>query len=146
MRLNIMLAVLLIPAISFAQITEQAKVNNTIVALFKGLADLSIEQIRNTSTEDLIILEHGEIWNMDTIVAKLNKLKALNPVRVNSFDFVKTEVRDNTAWVAYHNKATVTINGQKVQYHWLESAVLVKQGNDWKVKMLQSTRLLPKKD
>lgn len=146
MRLNIMLAVLLIPAISFAQITEQTKVNNTIVAMFKGLADLSIEQIRNTSTEDLIILEHGEIWNMDTIVAKLNELKALNPVRVNSFDFVKTEVRDQTAWVAYHNKAIITINGQKVQYHWLESAVLVKQGNDWKVKMLQSTRLLPKKD
>jgi hypothetical protein len=141
-----MLAALLIPAISFAQITEQAKVNNTIVAMFKGLADLSIEQIRNTSTEDLIILEHGEIWNMDTIVAKLNELKALNPVRVNSFDFVKTEVRDHTAWVAYHNKAIVTMNGQKVQYHWLESAVLVKQGNDWKVKMLQSTRLLPKKD
>ena len=146
MRLNIILAALLIPAISVAQISEQARVNNTIVAMFKGLADLSIDQIRNTSTEDLIILEHGEIWNMDTIVAKVNELKALNPVRVNSFDFVKTEVRDNTAWVAYHNKAIITMNGQKVQYHWLESAVLVKQGNDWKVKMLQSTRLLPKKD
>jgi Domain of unknown function (DUF4440) len=141
-----MFAALLIPAISFSQITEQAKVNNTIVAMFKGLADLSIEQIRNSSTDDLIILEHGEVWNMDTIVVKLNEIKALNPVRVNSFDFIKTEVRDQTAWVAYHNKAIITVNGQKVDYHWLESAVLVKQGNDWKVKMLQSTRLLPKKD
>jgi hypothetical protein len=114
--------------------------------MFKGLAELSIEQIRNSSTDDLIILEHGEIWNMDTVVAILNKLKALKPVRVNSFDFIKTEVRDQTAWVAYQNKAIVTINGQKVDYHWLESAVLVKQGNDWKIKMLQSTRLLPKKD
>lgn len=146
MRLTIILAALLIPAISFSQITEQDKVNNTIVAMFKGLADLSIEQIKNTSTDDLIILEHGEIWNMDTVVAILNKLKALKPVRVNSFDFIKTEVRDQTAWVAYQNKAIVTINGQKVDYHWLESAVLVKQGNDWKIKMLQSTRLLPKKD
>ena len=146
MRLILILAVLLIPALSFSQSTEQAKVNNVIVAIFKGLADLSIEQIKNSSTDDLIILEHGEIWNMDTIVAKVNELKTLNPVRVNSFDFVKTEVRDNTAWVAYHNKAIITMNGQKVQYHWLESAVLVKQGNDWKVKMLQSTRLLPKKD
>lgn len=146
MRRIMVLTVLLIPAISFSQITEQAKVNNTIIAMFKGLADLNIEQIRNNSTEDLIILEHGEIWNMDTVVVRLNELKSLNPVRVNSFDFIKTEVRDQTAWVAYHNKAIVTMNSQKVDYHWLESAVLVKQGADWKVKMLQSTRLLPKKD
>jgi ketosteroid isomerase-like protein len=146
MRLILILAVLLIPALSFSQITERAKVNNAIEAMFKGLADLSIEQIKNSSTEDLTILEHGEIWNMDTIVAKVNALKSLNPARVNSFEFIQTEIRDQTAWVTYRNKAIVTMNGKKSEYNWLESAVLVKQGNDWKVKMLHSTRLAPKKD
>jgi hypothetical protein len=38
------------------------------------------------------------------------------------------------------------MNGQKIEYYWLESAVLIKEGNEWKVKMLHSTRISPKKD
>ncbi len=146
MRHTLILAALLIPALSFSQNAEQNKVNNVIVAVFDGLAELSFEKIKKNSTADLIILEHGEIWNMDTIAAKISELKSLNLTRVNSFKFIKTEIIDQTAWVAYDNKAIVTMNGQKIEYHWLESAVLAKEGNEWKMKMLHSTRLLPKKD
>ncbi|HSF46447.1 MAG TPA: nuclear transport factor 2 family protein [Chitinophagaceae bacterium] len=143
MKLTLILAALLIPALSFSQLTEQDKVNNTIKAMFQGLAELSIEQIRNASTHDIVILEHGEIWNMDTIVTRLNALRLLNPVRVNSFEFMQTEIRDQTAWVTYRNKADVTMNGKKSEYNWLESAVLVKKDDGWRVKMLHSTRVPP---
>ena len=146
MRSNMILAALLIPMLSFSQTTEQSKVNDAIIAMFKGLAELSIEQIKNSSTEDLTILEHGEVWNMDTVEAKINEMKLLNPSRVNSFEFIQTEIRDQTAWVTYWNKAYVTVNGNKYEYNWLESAVLVKQGDTWKVKMLHSTRLPQKKN
>ncbi|HLO80297.1 MAG TPA: nuclear transport factor 2 family protein [Chitinophagaceae bacterium] len=146
MRNTLILAALLIPALTFSQNAEQNKVNNTIKAMFDGLSNLSIEQVKNNSTEDLVIFEHGMIWNMDTLSTIINALKDFNPVRVNSFEFLKTEIQGQTAWVAYLNKATVTTNVQKVEYKWLESAVLVKQGNDWKVKMLHSTRLSPKKE
>jgi ketosteroid isomerase-like protein len=145
MRLKIILAALLIPAFSFSQITEQDKVNNTIKAMFQGLAEMNIEQIRNTSTEDIVILEHGEIWNIDTILTKVNAMKLLNPTRVNSFEFMQTEIRGQTAWVTYRNKAIITMAGKDSEKNWLESAVLIKQGNEWKVKMLHSTRLPPKK-
>lgn len=146
MRNTLILAALLIPALSFSQNAEHNKVNNAIVAMFDGLAELSLEKIKKNSTADLMILEHGEIWNMDTIAAKIIELKPLNLTRINSFKFIKTEIIDQTAWVAYDNKAVVTMNGQKIEHHWLESAVLVKKGNEWKVKLLHSTRLSPKKD
>ena len=141
MRSILILSVFLIPALSFSQTAEKDKVNNTIKIMFQGLADLNIEQIRNTSTEDFVILEHGEIWNMDTIAARINEMKLANPTRVNSFEFIQTEIRDQTAWITYWNKAIVTMNGKKSEHNWLESAVLVKQGNDWKVTMLHSTRI-----
>lgn len=143
MRCILILAAFLIPVLGFSQNTEQNKVNKTIEVLFDGLAELSIDKIKQNSTPDLIILEHGEVWNMDTIQLKLNEIKALNPSRVNSFKFLKTEIKDKTAWVAYENKAVVTMNGKNYEYNWLESAVLVKAGNDWKVQMLHSTRLAP---
>jgi hypothetical protein len=146
MRNTLILAALLIPALSFSQNAEQNKVNNTIIAMFDGLTELSLEKIKKNSTADLMILEHGEIWNMDTIAAKISELRALNLTRVNSFKFIKTEIIGQTAWVAYDNKAIVTINGQKIDYYWLESAFLIKEGNEWKIKMLHSTRLSPKKD
>lgn len=146
MRTTLILAALLIPALSFSQNAEQNKVNNTIKAMFDGLAELSMEQIKKNSTADLMILEHGEIWNMDTIANKINELRSHNPSRVNSFKFIKTEITDQTAWVAYENRALVTMNGQKTDYYWLESATLIKEGNEWKVKMLHSTRLSPKKE
>jgi hypothetical protein len=146
MRNTLILAALLIPALSFSQNAEQNKVNNTIIAMFDGLTELSLEKIKKNSTADLMILEHGEIWNMDTIAAKISELRALNLTRVNSFKFIKTEIADQTAWVAYENRALVTMNGQKIDYYWLESAFLIKEGNEWKIKMLHSTRLSPKKD
>lgn len=146
MRNALILTALLIPALSFSQNAEQNKVNNAIVAMFDGLAELSLEKIKKNSTADLMILEHGEIWNIDTIAAWISTVRSLNPVRTNSFEFIKTEIIGQIAWVAYDNKAVVTMNGQKTEKHWLESAVLVKEGNEWKVKMLHSTRLLPKKD
>jgi hypothetical protein len=146
MRNTLILAALLIPALSFSQNAEQNKVNNTIKAMFDGLSELSLEKIKKNSTADLMILEHGEIWNMDTIAAKISELRSLNPTRINSFEFIKTEITGQTAWVAYDNRAIVTINGQKIEYHWLESAFLIKEGNEWKIKMLHSTRLSPKKD
>jgi ketosteroid isomerase-like protein len=146
MRLTLILAVLMFPALAFSQNAEQNKVKNTIKGMFDGLSNLSIEQVKKNSTEDLMIIENGEVWNMDTLSTIINALKDFNPVRVNSFEFLKTEIQGQTAWVAYWNNATVTTNVQKIEYKWLESAVLVKQGNDWKVKMLHSTRLSPKKE
>ncbi len=64
--------------------------------------------------------------------------------RTNNLNFIKTEVKGNTAWVYYNNTAEMTINGKQRNANWLESAVLVKKDKDWKVKLLHSTTVQPK--
>lgn len=146
MKSFLILLTLCIPILTYAQTSEQDKVNNTIVALFDGFAELNIEKVVQNSAPDIIILEHGEVWTRDSIRQKMAFFKSLNPTRVNSLKFLKTEITGNDAWVIYDNRALITINGQKYEYIWLESAVLVRLGNNWKVKMLHSTRLAPKYD
>jgi ketosteroid isomerase-like protein len=52
------------------------------------------------------------------------------------------DVDGNAAWGSYYNEATIRVaDGTVRNVQWLESAVLIKQGNDWKIKLLHSTRI-----
>ncbi len=124
--------------------SEQIKVNQAVIKLFDGIAALDTKMIAQYSTKDFLLLEDGEVWNLDTLANKLAPLKSVSFSRTNRLDFIRTEVEGNSAWVAYNNAADMVVNGQKRNIQWLESAFLVKQGNDWKVRLLHSTVLKPK--
>lgn len=123
---------------------EQSKVNQIVTRFFDGMAELDPDKIKSCITNDFLLLEDGVIWNMDTIVTKLNQRKGASFSRINHLDFFQTEVYGNRAWTAYNNEADITFNGQKRNVQWMESAVLVKEGEHWKIRMLHSTRLKPK--
>jgi hypothetical protein len=129
---------------SYAQNDKsKAEVNQTLIQLFDGIAKLDMNKIQQYSTHDVIILEDGAIWNMDSVRNIVNMMKGTTFSRTNTFDFIQTEVKGNTAWVVYHNTADMTINGQAMNIRWMESAVLVKEGNAWKVRLLHSTTQKP---
>ena len=129
-----------------AQTIEQTKVNQSLTKLFDALATLDMNGIKEFSTKDLTILESGAVWNLDTLSHKVDELKAVNFSRTNHLDFVQTEIKGNIAWSVYHNTADMIINGLEVHRQWLESAVLVKEGKVWKIKLLHSTTLKTKKE
>ena len=119
---------------------QQTEVKQTLNNLFDGLSHLDISRITANSTNDMILLENGLVWNLDTIA---NKLSTMNPkmIRVNDLKFIKVQVNGKTAWVSYHNTAHITLNDKKFDLNWLESAVLIKQNDKWLVSLLHSTKL-----
>jgi len=100
-------------------------------------------------TPDFILLEQGEVWDMDFIKSYLSERSLKNnPVtRTNRFEFIKTEIFGDRAWVAYHNYATFTKAGEAPrEVYWLESASAIKTEQGWRLELLHSTRAeLPKK-
>lgn len=122
---------------------DEDAVRQTLVNSFeKALSTYDTAQIKNFYTDDFLLLEDGAIWNLDTVYLYFNlALKQSEiPKRVNTFDFSEVKVDGNQAWVAYDNKAEFLINNKVVRkVHWLESAVLVKQDSNWKIRMLHST-------
>lgn len=119
--------------------TEQQQVQKAIIEMFQGFADLNPEKIRGNCTADIMVLENGVVWNLDTLVLKVNERKSQNFKRINKLDFKETKVEGNIAWTIYNNEADITLNGQSVLIKWLESAVLIKEGNEWKIRLLHST-------
>lgn len=122
---------------------DQSKVTETITKFFAGIATLDTDLIKRYSTKNFLLLEDGAIWNMDTLISKLNQLTAISFSRTNHLNFIQTEVKQNSAWVAYKNVADMKVDGQKMNVQWLESAFLVKEGRNWKIRLLHSTTLKP---
>ncbi|OLY93530.1 hypothetical protein SAMN05444008_108112 [Cnuella takakiae] len=112
-----------------------------IVRFFDGLALLNDTLIRENTTPDFLLLEHGEVWNCDTLLRRIAPLKGRTFKRVNEFKFIRTEQQGNTAWLAYDNKAYITVNNQQRTVHWLESATLKYNQGKWRIALLHSTRL-----
>ena len=106
------------------------------------------DQVELFYTSDFLLLEQGEVWTLETVKNYLAKAKSRpNPVvRVNRFEFIKTEVFGNRAWIAYHNWASISAEGQAPrELYWLESASAIKTESGWRLDLLHSTRVDAKK-
>lgn len=119
----------------------QDLIQNSFDAIF---SEYDANQLGDFYTSDFLLLEHGEIWDLDIIRDHLSRAKQ-NPnpaTRTNRFEFIRTVVEGNRAWVAYHNYATITRDGQVLQeLYWLESATAIRTAQGWRLDMLHSTRV-----
>ncbi|HMK03349.1 MAG TPA: nuclear transport factor 2 family protein [Ferruginibacter sp.] len=123
---------------------DQLKVQQALTGLFQAIADKDTVKIKQYCTADIMLLENGEVWNLDTLVQKVFKSKAKDFKRVNTLGFIDTRVNRDLAWVTYNNQAEIIKNEQHVTFvKWLETTILIKVDNQWKVRVLHSTLLKP---
>lgn len=121
--------------------SESDKIEGTVTRFFDGLAQLDDDKIKAEVTKDFTLLEHGLVWNTDTLLNRIKPRKGQNIKRINTLVFTITEQSGDTAWTVYYNTADFH-SGDKVRtVKWLESAVLVKIRGTWKLKLLHSTDL-----
>ena len=120
---------------------DSLSAQQSVVRLFDGIAEIDSAKIVANVTKDFLLLEDGLVWNMDSLVKAIKPMKYQDFKRTNEFRFLSQELTGVTGWIAYYNTAHVQFNGQKRDINWLESAVVVKENDTWKVKMLHSTRL-----
>lgn len=140
-KVKLLLISLLISAITSAQTnnSEQVAVLQTIQNLFAALSNRDSTGLRLHSTYDVHFYEYGEVWTIDTLIRRVMMNKPADYKRTNSFDFVKTTIEGNTAWVTYYLQSEITRNGKKELVKWMETVVLVKHKEQWKIKLLHSS-------
>ena len=121
--------------------SDEAAIKQSITKLFDGLSLLDEATIRGELTEDFQLLEDGLVWNTDSLVNALKDIDKTTFSRVNRFEFLNIEQKGNVAWVSYFNDADISVKDRKFKLKWLESAVLLKTRNRWKIAFLHSTKL-----
>ena len=145
---NTIILMLFFNSITFGQVsneTHKKQIQKLVLESFDEIwSKLEPKNIEKYYTKDFQLLEHGEVWNNDTIAAHLNKakLKLPMPKRVNIIEIIDIKVTNKTAWVAYHNYATISVDDKIIRKaHWLESATAILTDKGWKFDMLHSTRV-----
>ncbi|GGG21071.1 hypothetical protein GCM10011532_00090 [Christiangramia forsetii] len=105
------------------------------------LSELDAESIPEYFTDDFVLLENGEVWDMMKLRRMLNSETMKGVKRMNDFEFIQITIHGDAAWLAYHNKATFR-KGDKIvgEMNWLESATAIKTKDGWRLDMLHSTR------
>lgn len=112
--------------------------------LFAAMSRHDGEAMQATSTEDFQLLEDGEDWTMQKLVEAVQP-KGEPYKRKNYFCQIRARQQGDVAWVSYWNKAEITRGTQRRTIVWLESAVMIRQHDHWKIQLLHSTRLDPSK-
>lgn len=143
MKTSLALLFVIVTHFTLAQETRinAGKPEEAIYQIFEALSTGDVKRMESVVTPDVKILEHGVVWTMDSIRFYLGKKRPEDFKRVNSFDFFQSEATEKMAFVSYFNRADIHANNKDRTVKWLESAVLVKDKGQWKVKMLHSTRL-----
>ncbi len=108
--------------------------------LFAAMSKHDGQAMRQNSTEDFQLLEHGEEWTMQMLVDAVQP-KGDPYERNNFFKLIRARQEGNVAWLSYWNKAEIRRNSGLRTVVWLESAVVVREGDRWKVQLLHSTRV-----
>ena len=108
--------------------------------LFAAMSKHDGKAMQETSTEDFQLLEHGEDWTMQKLVDAVQP-KGKPYERKNFFRQIRARQKGDVAWVGYWNKAEIRSESGLRTVVWLESAVMVRENNRWKVQLLHSTRL-----
>ncbi len=144
MKTLLVLVALLFSTTAFSQTSDVRQVEQLIQDSFDEIfSNYNAEKLTDFYTEDFILLEHGEVWDMAFIRNYLGKAKSNPnpPTRTNRFEYIKTIVEGDRAWIAYHNYATISRDGQVLrELYWLESATAIRTENGWLLDMLHSTR------
>ncbi len=99
--------------------------------------------VRKYHTADFLLLEHGEVWNNDTIIDWANQARKNNQgtTRINEFQRIDYKRNQDKLWLAYHNYATIKFDTVQRDYEWLESVVAVRKDSLWKLELMHSTRV-----
>ena len=141
-KIILMLVLLLLSLITSAQNSTKKEdaVQQTVVKLFDALSNRDSVSLKAWTTADVTFYEYGELWNIDTLIHKAIKLNTAKEfARTNTFDFIHTTVDKKMALVNYRLQSVIIRDGKQATLQWLETVVLIKVQNKWKVKHLHST-------
>lgn len=120
---------------------KEKLVQKTVTGMFQALADRDLVQLKHYCTEDILLLENGSVWNLDTLVQKVSQNAATDFKRINKIEFIETKISGKIAWTTYNNQAEIASNGKRAVINWLETAILIKEDGRWKIRTLHVTLL-----
>ena len=102
--------------------------------------DFNKQKYRSLLTEDYLLLEHGELFDIEGDIALMPEPNS-GYKRTDAFDFRSVKIHDDIAYLIYFLKSEITDSKGTRKRQWLESAIFRRSGTRWLMAVLHSTRI-----
>lgn len=125
-----------------AQATDDAAaIQQAIKDTYAAYSSFDEQKYRATTTHDFILLEQGELFDREGDVATMPKPDA-GFRRKDHFSFNSVKVEGDIAYAVYTLRSEIydDVEGARSR-EWLESAILRRVDDRWKMALLHSTRV-----
>ena len=120
---------------------DAADVRQAIKDNYAAYSGFDEQKYRATTTDDFVLLEHGELIDREGDVANMPKPDS-GFRRKDHFSFNSVKVEDDFAYAVYTLRSEFydDVRGARSR-EWIESAILRRVDDRWKMALLHSTRV-----
>jgi hypothetical protein len=119
---------------------ENPKIEKTIQQLFNTISEFDYDGIRARCTSEFSIFDMGLDLDLDGFIELIQGFEGKGSISYKLENF-KIKISDDVSWVTLTNHTSAKMGDQEIEYNWLESAVLVKNDDVWKIDFYHSTEI-----
>ena len=124
-------------------VDDQDKAVETVRQMFVALANDDADLFRSVTSADFYSFEVGKRFEGDELLQVVRKAHAAGRVYVWTVMDPEVRVDGDTALVTYVNRGSVKDATGVKELSWLESAVLRRDKDVWRIHFFHSTRVPP---
>jgi hypothetical protein len=123
---------------------DEAAIVGTLRGMYAAATVDDRAEMRSYFAPGFYMFDGGNRYDGDSVMDLIEDSYKKGVRYVWSVTKPDVHVYCNEAWIAYENEGSITKPGAgTTPVHWLESAVLERQGGTWKMTFFQSTRVPP---
>ena len=121
--------------------TDQEKVIEAMRLMYVAATNDDMDQFRAVTSPDFYTFDGGKRMTGDELMGFIKDAHAAGKVYVWEVTEPQVRIDGQTAWVTYVNRGSLQDAAGKKDLAWLESAVLRKYDDTWRIQFFHSTRV-----
>ena len=124
-----------------ASANEEIQVTEAVRSMFAALSAEDIPKLRAVIAPDFYAFEAGGRITGDALIELMQKAHAAGKVYAWTVNEPEVHIDGNMAWVTYTNRGSIKDASETKKVSWLESAVLRREKDSWRIQFFHSTRV-----
>src|SRR3546814_12751684 len=111
----------------------------TMRVMFTAMADDDMARDRQVATPDCYACDSGRNMTSDQLIDVGEEAREYGMTFYWQVTEPRVHIDGQTAWITYVNRGSIRIGADQREMVWLEYAVLRKNGEAWRIRLLHAT-------
>ena len=140
MKYPLLLILAIMPIFLFSQNkSDSVAIVKLLMDDYSTMGNWNIAKHMQNCTENYLLIEEGEIWNMEKERKYYLENASRTIERKDYFNILYVKVYGTTAYAVYNLKSDIKENAVMKVKNWNESAFFRKVKGAWKIELIHST-------